>query len=527
MNADGVLGIEALSTLIEDNNSVGRELFPTGDTSYFKSRDSTPTIGESEDWQLISHNNSKSGPIFYRPESQDDQTTTTRCCVRPFFKPFQSLSVENRIRGLPSSSSTKKGVLLCFPLTLGGGRSLNSIYHSSICQYFELPWFVGAIGAKAGKKQAFYFLGKHEQNTSPPRCSENQSAAEGHRRSSSCDTLRCKLNKRALSKRRNNRVSRSRPPDMNSTVSSHSLKSTASEIAESLDVELLYLDPHIVQNCAVDVSLDWDSFHRPKLFRVSPRYLDPGLLISFYCEDIHAVRELAGCIREVALHDRHAPLTVSSSTDRSLVTCRPENENRFFRRSTGQCRDALSGFNLPRERDKPPIQSSKELHSTAIDPKLPKGAWDSSRHRRCRRAQHYRSGSSGSVITPVSSLGSPPYASPCPDESDISGSPVQRISKDGPRIRERHNSDGFVELSAGESPRPQQFLFPGRCSSDNPKNIKLIEWSESRQLSEQSDMSFGALSCEDCASPSLSFMVIEQNPKPMNSGFKTGRYKGI
>lgn len=279
-------------------------------------------------------------------------------------------SVNTSNDGCTSSSlkENEKGILICFPLTLGNSRFLNQLYHPSVTKYFEFPWFVGAIGSKAGKKQAFYFVGKHERlaNAAGGTNKEhfqrnvrlngiNLSAAPevliGKQRSMDMErihqTLKEKTNS-GYSASGNNPYSYEdtttesvhvttaptcpgeRPPNktegfsstrpsllqrQNSRASSRVPKGSSSENSNTvslLETELLYLDPHVVQDSATNVELDWASFHNPKIFRAPTSLLDPGILIAFYCPNRAAIHALSRCLASVAEGDKHAPLTITN-----------------------------------------------------------------------------------------------------------------------------------------------------------------------------------------------------------------------
>lgn len=242
VDVDGVLDVEALLSLAS-----GRPAATSG-------RPPAKCVSAADGWQLLS---------LGRPNSPPSRTVQGSSTIK---------------------NSFMKSTLVCFPLTLGNGQALNRVYHRSIARYFGSKLFVGAVGSKAGRKQAFYFVGKHERLVARRPCSPQRSPLL---RSSSCSLfVRPKLSKRTG--RAQSRTTRKRKTDE--------------------DVSLLYLDPHVVQPCAADVNADWDTFHRPKLFQVDLAHLDPSLLLAFYCRAAEDVRDLVRELEEIAGADAHAPL---------------------------------------------------------------------------------------------------------------------------------------------------------------------------------------------------------------------------
>lgn len=508
-----------------------------------------------EGWQFISNSTKKQNSVslLHNKCSSSNMSSTLMPTRSPFpsFTQFSccpsrspSLNREDthHAYSLPRASNDKS-MLLCFPLTLGGGPSLNNIYHSSICRYFELPWFVGAIGAKAGKKQAFYFVGKHEQkvahvaatsigkNSRYPLCWPSDQTR--HRRSSSCDAHRHKSTLTSIRSR--SRISQQiRLPSSKSfssnSVPSFSNTSQSPFISTVTDaVELLYLDPHIVQPRAVDVTVDWNSFHRPKLFRLSPRYLDPGLLMAFYCEDTEALIALALKLECIAREDRHAPLIASHSTISRSDSVTSENK-------VWQIENTLVGLS----KSQATVQEGQvSRQGSSQPPSVKEIPWHSNRSRRCRRSatqQSFRSvlplnNNAGAPIHGAIDLAMSWLPSEVPDNINGCGNNnsannfncksrsttagITLWERNSIRIRERHNADGFVELSASDSPRSKLEDFV-RTEDSTTYDRHDVDCSDGEVvLTEQicgDDCAVDGSVCgyDDCASPSPSFLVLEE-----------------
>lgn len=256
----------------------------------------------------------------------------------------------------------EKGILLCFPLTLGKSHVLSPLHYPSLTDYFEFPWFVGAIGSKAGKKQAFYFVGKHERSApiSPSRrptpndrthhtesttgrTQNDESPLYGKKRSrdkenisfthrTHCSTQRTAVSVPTVSvlpecgdKENRDTHCHYRAVSQSASITTRRPRHTSLWV----ETDLLYLDPHIVQDSATSVQTDWDTFHHAKLFRAPLSLVDPGVLLAFYCPNRSSLFNFFRCLASIAEKDRYAPLRiVNKCTHFHSSPCYSSSENK-------------------------------------------------------------------------------------------------------------------------------------------------------------------------------------------------------
>jgi len=160
--------------------------------------------------------------------------------------------------GSSVGGSARPGVLLLLPLQLGQERRVDRASAASIPRYLQLPWSVGMMGGRPRK--AHYFVGCQAQARTGPQPVRGGGGSGGGEQSS-----------------------------------------LALEEEEDSDMELLYLDPHVVQEAAASIDQDVRSFENTRWpERLPMDQMDPSIALAFYVRDGEDFGAFAGAIDRIA-----------------------------------------------------------------------------------------------------------------------------------------------------------------------------------------------------------------------------------